>query len=126
MGSAHTDVIFALAVTDEDGAFRQLVITGGEEVTLSRRERGGKLGAERVRCRPRDVRRFLDGLDRIGLVEWQHAYGEGDASGPGGWMLLLETGGRMERWQGAGGKPPQWEGLCELVRELTGEELEQD
>ena len=122
MGSAQTDVIFALAVTDEDGAFRQLVITGREEVTLSRRERGGKLRTKSVRCRPREVRRFLAGLDRIGLVEWQRAYG--DPFGSGGWVLLLEAGGRMEKWQGAGEKPPQWEGLCKLVRELTGEEFE--
>ena len=90
---------------------------------VSRRERGGKLHTETVRCRPREVRRFLDGLDRIRLAEWERVYGEGVPYGPGGWVLLVETAGSMEKWQGAGERPPQWEDLCGLVRELTGEQF---
>lgn len=121
MGRKEATVIFAASSLGRRGWGVEVVVSEDLKVYYTRTRPGGEGDrVETLRRRRQEVEDCLWEIQDIVAGKWRARYGQGDPTGPGGWMVILEVDRRFYKWQGCGEHPEDWAALCRAVRRLAG------
>ncbi len=110
------NIVMSISIAGPGGMSRELSIT--EEGDVFYRVGGGsQINLEKRR---RDVDDFIWEVEGF-VAGWDKRYGEGSATEPGGWMVLVEKDRTYTRYRGCDEYPEDWESFVELVDEFIAE-----
>jgi len=103
------EVILSICITDQKGHSRELdVLEGGE--AIFRTQNGQREILNKTRRDVDDFRWEVEGV----VEDWKKNYGEGKATDPGGWMVIIEMNRCFTKYQGCGQYPTGWSEFIEL------------